>query len=588
MFTKISTKGSDRYAGQTKKGIDYKWVVLSNTTISTMMGSINGSIILISLPDIFNGLQINPLTSLQYLLWLLMGYGLVTATLVPSFGRLSDMYGRVRVYKLGFLVFTIGSILLFFTPGTGDAGAVEIIVFRLLQGVGSAMFMANTRAILTDAFPFEQRGVALGMNAVALLSGQFFGLILGGVLAIIDWRLVFLVSVPFGIFGTVWSYLKLREVSPNPAPQKIDWIGNLAFVAGMTILLIGITYGLMPYGSDPMGWSNPWVVVAMVAGIIMLVAFPIIEARVASPMFKLDLFRLRAFSYGSLAAFLSSLSRGGVMFMLVLMLQGIWLPLHGYSYADTPFWAGIYMLPIIVGVLIMSPISGILSDRYGPRIIATCGMLLVSAGFILLARMPFDFNYVEFGLTLFLMGLGYGMFGSPNSSSIMSAVPPEHRGIASGMMSMLMNTAQTISMAIFFTIVIVGISGSFPAALGNSLAGIGASGLTPVFSSISPSGALFAAFLGYNPVAMIIAALPASVMSAIPASTLAALSSSFWFPSTLGVAFLPSLRTTFYIGAVLCFMAAILSALRGERYVHELHANKHETLAADGGAQKKD
>ena len=356
----------------------------------------------------------------------------------------------------------------------------------------------------------------------------------------------------------------------------------------MTILLIGITYGLMPYGSDPMGWSNPWVVVAMVAGIALLAAFPIIEARVASPMFKLDLFRLRAFSYGSLAAFLSSLSRGGVMFMLVLMLQGIWLPLHGYSYADTPFWAGIYMLPIIVGVLIMSPISGILSDRYGPRIIATGGMLLVSAGFLLLARMPFDFNYVEFGLTLFLMGLGYGMFGSPNSSSIMSAVPPEHRGIASGMMSMLMNTAQTISMAIFFTIVIVGISGSFPAALGNSLAGIGASGLTPVFSSISPSGALFAAFLGYNPVAMIIAALPASIMSVIPGSTLAALSSSTWFPSTLGVAFLPSLRTTFYLGAVLCFMAAILSALRGERYVHELHANKPETLAADGGSQKKD
>lgn len=588
MLTKISAKDSDRYAGRNKKGIDYKWVVLSNTTISTMMGSINGSIILISLPDIFNGLQINPLTSLQYLLWLLMGYGLVTATLVPSFGRLSDMYGRVRVYKLGFLVFTIGSILLFFTPGTGDAGAVEIIVFRLLQGVGSAMFMANTRAILTDAFPVTQRGMALGMNAVALLSGQFFGLLLGGVLAIIDWRLVFLVSVPFGIFGTVWSYLKLREVSPNPAPQKIDWAGNLAFVAGMTILLIGITYGLMPYGSDPMGWSNPWVIVAMVAGIIMLTAFPVIEARVASPMFKLDLFRLRAFSYGSLAAFLSSLSRGGVMFMIVLMLQGIWLPLHGYSYADTPFWAGIYMLPIIVGVLIMSPISGILSDRYGPRIIATGGMLLVSAGFILLARMPFDFNYVEFGLTLFLMGLGYGMFGSPNSSSIMSAVPPEHRGIASGMMSMLMNTAQTISMAIFFTIVIVGISGSFPAALGNSLAGIGASGLTPVFSSISPSGALFAAFLGYNPVAMVIAALPTSIMSEIPGSTLAALSSSTWFPSTLGVAFLPSLRMTFYLGAVLCFIAAILSALRGERYVHELHASKSETLAADGGSQKKD
>jgi len=581
----ISAQDTTKKTGITGmfKNIDYKWIALSNVVIATLMGTVNGSIIMISLPAIFNGISIDPLTSFQYLLWLLMGYGIVTATLLLTFGRLSDMYGRVRIFKLGFLIFTVGSILLYLTPGTKDEGAIELIVFRLIQAVGGAMFMANSAAILTDAFPPSERGKALGFNMVAVLSGQFIGLILGGILAVYDWRLVFLVSVPFAIIGTIWSYLKLKEVSFKPQKKKIDIWGNITFSAGLTILLIGITYGLMPYEKDPMGWSSPWVIAFLAIGALLLIAFPLIESRAESPMFRLELFKIRAFSYANIAGFLGAIARGGVMFMLILLLQGIWLPLHGYSYESTPLWAGIYMLPLTAGFIIMAPVSGMLSDKYGPRWIATIGMLTVAVSFMLLALLPSDFEFWQFALGLFLMGVGNGMFGSPNSASIMSSVPPEDRGVASGMMSTMMNTAFTVSMALFFTIVIIGITSAFPAAMGSSLADLGAVELAPVLSSIPPTGALFAAFLGYNPVSSILASLPASIASAIPAETVKALESSTWFPSTLAEAFMPSLRLSFFLGAVLSVIAAILSGMRGERYIHGMQVEttkKQEALLA--------
>lgn len=560
--------------GKKGRGIDYKWIALSNVLIASMMGTINGSITLISLPAIFNGIHIDPLTSFQYLLWILMGYGLVTATLLLSFGRLSDMYGRVRLFKLGFLVFTIGSILLYLTPSTGDAGAIEIIIFRIVQAVGSALTMANSSAILTDAFPVSERGKALGINMVALMSGQFIGLLLGGILAVFDWRYIFLVSVPFGILGTVWSTLKLKELSLRAPKTKLDIWGNVTFVSGITLLLLGVTYGLMPYGSDAMGWNNPWVMASMVIGFILLVLFPVVESKVENPMFRLDLFRIKMFTYANVAGFLSSLSRGGMMFMLILLLQGIWLPLHGYSYESTPFWAGVYMLPLTLGVIIMGPISGILSDKYGPRWIATIGMVMNTIGFIILASLPSNFNYWELGLTLFFMGLGSGMFGSPNSASIMNSVPPQERGVASGMLTTIMNTAFTASMAIFFTIVIVGITQRFPDAMASSLAGIGAAQLTPILSNIPPTGALFSAFLGYNPVETILASVPSAVVSQIPSATLTTLTGTTWFPSTLSEAFMPSLQISFYIGAVFCGLSALLSALRGKKYIHEMEVIK--------------
>lgn len=570
-------------ASKNRRGLDYKWIALINVIIATSMGSINGSITLISLPAIFNGIHIDPLTSFQYLLWILMGYGLVTATLLLSFGRLSDIYGRVKLFKLGFLIFTLGSVLLYLTPSTGDAGAIEIIFFRILQAVGSALFMANSNAILTDSFPVNERGRALGINMVAFMAGQFLGLILGGVLAVYNWRYVFLVSVPFALLGTVWSTLKLKETSIKTPETKVDVWGNVTFILGITLLLLGVTYGLMPYQNDPMGWSNPWVMVSMAAGILCLMIFPVIENKVSCPMFRLDLFKIKMFSFANAAGFLNSLGRGGMMFMLILLLQGIWLPLHGYSYESTPFWAGIYMLPLTIGFIIMGPVSGILSDKYGPRWIATIGMVINTVSFLVLASLPYNFNYMEFGLALFMMGIGSGMFSSPNSASIMNSVPPNERGVASGMMMTLLNTAFTASMAMFFTIVIVGITQRFPDDMTSSLASIGAAQLAPVLSSIPPTGAMFSAFLGFNPVNTILSGLPSAFVATIPKSVVATITGTTWFPYTLANAFMPSLRTAFYIGAGFSAVAAVLSVLRGENYLHDVEVLKDTAQSEEDG-----
>ncbi len=389
------------------------------------MATVNGSIILISLPAIFNGINIDPLTSFQYLLWILMGYGIVTATLLLSFGRLSDIYGRVRLYNIGFAIFTAGSILLFLTPDTGDAGAIELIVFRLIQAVGAAFIFSNSAAILTDAFPPDERGKALGLNSVAALSGQFVGLIIGGILAAFHWRYVFLISVPFGVIGTIWAFMKLKEPAYPKRNQKIDLWGNLSFIGGLTLFLVGITYALLPYGSAPMGWGDPWVIAALVSGFLLLVAFPVIETKVKDPMFRMDLFKIRNFAFGNGAGFLSALARGGVMIILIILLQGVWLPLHGYSFESTPFWAGVYMLPLTIGFVIMGPLSGIISDKYGARWISTLGMVLVGVSFLILALLPYNFDYLPFALALLIMGLGNGMFSSPNAAAIMNSVPAD-------------------------------------------------------------------------------------------------------------------------------------------------------------------
>jgi MFS family permease len=553
--------------------VEYKWVALSNTTLGVLMASINGTIILISLPAIFRGIDIDPFApgSFQYLLWILFGYSVVTATLLVSFGRISDMYGRVKLYNLGFAVFTAGSILLYLTPSAGDTGALELIIFRIVQGLGGAFLFANSAAIITDAFPHDERGKALGINQVAALAGSLLGLILGGVLTVLNWRDVFLVSVPVGFAGTVWSYLKLRELGTIRENQRLDIWGNATFGVGLTLILIAVTYGLMPYGNSQMGWSNPWVIAGLATGASLLVVFPFIETRVPDPMFRLSLFRNRMFSAANLAGVLGAVGRGGVMIMLIILLQGIWLPLHGYTYASTPFWSGVYMLPMMAGFLVMGPLSGYLSDKYGARGFSTLGMVIVGGTFLALTSLPYNFSYLPFALILFVQGLGSGMFASPNTASIMNSVPSEHRGAASGMRATLQNTGTTLSTALFFTVIITALTGSLPGAFATALTSAGAPQLVQAFNNVPPTGALFAAFLGYNPVGSVLSSPQlAPIVKQIPQGTINTLTGTTFFPNAIAPAFMSALQLSFYIGAALSFGAAMASVLRGQRYIFEV------------------
>ncbi len=526
---------------------------------------------LIALPSIFRGIQINPLSSFTYLLWILFGYSIVTATLLVSFGRISDMLGRVRLYNLGFGIYTAGSILLYLTPNTGDTGALELILFRVVQGIGAAFLFSNSAAILTDAFGPDERGKALGLNQVAVLAGSILGLVLGGVLATYDWRYVFLVSVPFGIFGTAWSHFKLRELATIRKGQKLDVWGNVTFGAGLILLLISITYGLVPYGTSTMGWSNPYVIAGLVSSLVLLATFPFIEARVQDPMFRLELFKRRIFAAANFADVLAALARGGVTLLLIILLQAVWLPLHGISYQDTPFWAGIYIVPFSLGFVLMGPLSGYLSDKYGARGFSTFGMIITGSSFLALSTLPYNFYYPSFAAIIFAMGIGLGMFSSPNITSIMNSVPPQNRGSAAGMRTTLLNTGTTIGTSILFTIVTLVLSTNLPGYLASAAASAGAPQLgASIFQHIPPTSALFVAFLGYNPMQTILSSLPQSVTGSLSAGTVAILTGKSWFPNAFAPAFMSSVRTAIYFNATLAFVAAIASAVRGKRYVYGL------------------
>ena len=480
----------------------YKWVALSNVTLGVLLATLDASIVLIAMPDIFRGIGLSPLRpgNSFYLLWMILGYLVVTSVLVVGLGRLGDLFGRVKMYTLGFAIYTVASLLLTIDWMHGRAGADWLIGFRLVQGVGAAFLIANSAAILTDAFPSNQRGLALGLNNVVGISGQFIGLLLGGLLAPINWRLVFLVSVPFGIFGTIWSHRKLREIGVHE-PAPIDWVGNATFAVGLVLIMIGITYGIRPYDGHPMGWTNPVVLGCLGAGVVLLAAFVVVESRVRYPMFKLPLFRIRPYTFGVLSSFLSAIARGGLMFMLIIWLQGIWLPQHGYSFSSTPLAAGIYLLPLTVGFLIAGPLSGILSDRYGSRPFATAGMLGSALAFLMLDRLPIDFSYPELAGMLLLMGLSMGAFASPNRASVMNSLPAADRGAGGAMNQTFQNSAQVLSIGIFFTLMIIGLAASLPTSL---CAGLVAHGVPPATAAhvaqLPPVSVLFAAFLGYDPV----------------------------------------------------------------------------------------
>jgi MFS family permease len=579
----LTTAGARARAHEPAKSDDrYKWVALSNTTLGVLMATINSSILLIALPDIFRGIHVDPLApgNTNYLLWLMLSFLVVTAVLVVSLGRLGDMYGRVRMYNLGFAVFTVGSILLSITWMTGTNAALWLIAMRVVQGVGGAMLFANSSAILTDAFPAHQRGLALGINGVAAIAGSFLGLILGGLLAPISWRAVFLVSVPIGVFGTVWAYVKLRDLSAR-RPAKIDWWGNATFAIGLIAVMVGITYGIQPHGGHTMGWTAPGVIAAIGGGLLVLALFCVIETRVAEPMFPIGLFRIRAFTAGNIASLLSSIGRGGLQFLLVIWLQGIWLPRHGYDFSETPLWAGIAMLPLIVGFLVAGPISGYLSDRYGARLFATGGMLIAALSFGLLELLPVNFSYPAFGALLLLNGIGMGLFSSPNRAAIMNSLPPDQRGAGAGMSATFQNSAMVLSIGIFFSLMIVGLSSSLPASLHDGLVahGVGEADASRV-AALPPVATLFAAFLGYNPMQQL---LGQHTLASLPPGQAATLTGHGYFPSLISGPFSDALTVAFTFALVACLVAAVASALRGGMYRHEEHTAAESAIEGEAG-----
>jgi len=545
----------------------YKWIALSNTTIGTLMATVNATSILIAMPVIFRGININPLdpANFSYLLWLLMGYMVVSAVLVVTAGRLADMFGRTRVYNVGFAVFTLASIGLSLVWSQGAAGAIELIVLRMIQAVGGAMIMASSAAILTDAFPSDQRGFALGINMIAAMAGSFLGIVAGGVLASINWRWIFLINVPIGVVGAVWGFWKLREIGV-PHRARIDWIGNVTFAAGLAMLLIGVTQGLQPYGGSPMGWGNPSVIELVAGGLVVLAFFAFWETRTQEPLFHLELFRIRAFTLGNLAGMLGAVARGGLQFMLIIWLQGIWLPLHGYDYTQTPLWAGIYMLPLTVGFLVAGPISGKLSDRYGARPFATGGMLLAAVTFGLLMLLPADFAYPVFAGVIFLNGVSMGLFASPNTAAIMNSVPARHRGVASGIRVTFQNVGMPLSIGLFFTLMIVGLNSTVPPALYSGLTANGVpAAVAHRLAGLPPISYLFASFLGYNPLQTLLGPL----LSHLPPADAARLTGSTFFPSLISAPFQHGLVLVLTFSILASLVAAAASALRGGRYVHE-------------------
>jgi EmrB/QacA subfamily drug resistance transporter len=542
-------------------GPHYKWIALSNTTLGVLMATINQSIVLIALPAVFHGIGLNPLApgNTSYLLWMFMGFMVVTAVLVVSFGRLGDMFGRVRMYNMGFVVFTVASIFLTVTWMHGASGALWLIIWRVVQGIGGAFLFANSTAILTDAFPANQRGTALGLNSIAAIAGSFIGLILGGILAPINWHLVFLISAPIGAFGTVWAYFMLHDLGIRKH-AKMDWWGNLLFAVGLIAILVGITYGLQPYGGHAMGWTSPFVLGSMIGGVVLLIIFVFVETKVEDPLFNISLFKIRAFAAGNLANLMLSMGRGGMQFMLIIWLQGIWLPLHGYSYSQTPLWAGIYLVPLTIGFLLAAPLAGVLSDKFGAKAFTVGGSLMTAATFLALIFVPVNFTYWEFALIIALNGFGTGLFAPPNRAELMNSVPANARGAAGGMIATFQNSASVLSIGIFFSLMVVGLSSKLPSSMFSGLTaqGVPASAATTI-SHLPPIGVLFAAFLGYNPMQQLLGPL----LKTLPSAHASYVSGREFFPHLITTPFHDGLGVAFAFAIAASVIAGAASAVTG-------------------------
>jgi MFS family permease len=548
----LKTTDSDRY----------KWTALGNATLAVLLATLDGSITIIAMPDIFRGIHLDPLVPANsfYLLWMILGYLVVTSVLIVSLGRLGDMIGRVKIYRLGFIIYTAASLLLTVDWLTGSGGALYLIGFRILQGIGGACLLANSAAIITDAFPSNQRGMALGINNIVGISGSFIGLVLGGLLAPVNWRLVFLISVPVGLFGTVWAYRSLRELS-SPKAAPIDWWGNVTFAIGLILIMVAVTYGIRPADGHAVGWGSLRVIALLAAGLLSLLVFVMIERRSHDPMFRLPLFKIRAFTFGTLSTFLSSVARGGLMFTLIIWLQGIWLPQHGYSFTDTPLYAGIYMLPLTIGMLCAGPVSGYLSDRFGARPFATTGAALTAVGFGLMLLLPTNFRYIAFAAVVGLIGISMGLFASPNRAAVMNSLPRADRGAGGAMNQTFQNSAQVLSIGIFFTLMIIGLASTLPQTMTAGLEAHGVSAQAAHHAAtLPPVSILFAAFLGYNPIQHL---LGAHTLSTLSAHSRAVLTGHSFFPTLISGPFRDGLHTAFAFAIIACLIAAGASLMRG-------------------------
>jgi MFS family permease len=409
---------------------------------------------------------------------------------------------------------------------------------------------------------------------------MFVGLVLGGLLAPISWRLVFLISVPVGLFGTVWAYLKLQERS-QPKRRPIDWPGNISFALGLVLMMVAVTYGIRPYGGHSTGWGSPRVIALLAAGLASLVGFLIIEGHHKDPLFRLPLFRIRAFTFGSLSTFLSAVARGGLMFMLIIWLQGIWLPQHGYDFTKTPLYAGIYMLPLTIGMLVAGPTSGFLSDRFGARAFATGGMIGAAISFALLWLLPTNFSYPVFALILALNGISMGMFASPNRAAVMNSLPRGDRGVGAGMNQTFQNSAQVISIGVFFTLMIVGLSASLPATMSSGLQAHGVSAaLAQKAAHLPPVSILFAAFLGYNPIQHL---LGPTALAHLSLHSQTVLTGRSFFPQLISGPFRHGLHEALAFAIVACLVAAAASLMRGGRY-YSVEPEESEPPPAVNGA----
>jgi len=547
-----------------------KWIALSNTSIAIFIAFANYNMIIIALPQIFNSLRFNPTApdALGYLIWLILGYMIVTSSLVVTFGRISDLKGRAKLYSFGFLIFAISSGILSTVNGYGDSAVLEMIILRLLQGVGGGLLMVNSAAILTDYFPKNELGKALGLNQVSGLVGGVAGLIIGGVLSVINWRYIFLLDFVVGIIGTLWSFKSLRDVQ-KPIKQPLDIIGNVLFALGITLLLISVTYGLLPYGNQQLGWGNPFVITGLTISFLAIGIFVFVESKVKNPMFDLSLFKVRDFSVANFTNFIASMARQGILLMMLVLLQGIWLPLHGVPYSQTPFWAGLYLIPNMLGFAALGPISGILSDRYGSKVFTSLGLFVSALGFFLLSLLPYDFQLWQFFAISFLMGAGMGLFSSPNMADIMASVPVQKRGAASGMRASLQNTASAISVVLYFSVVITGMAVTLNSSIESALSSYGIN----LNVNLPAAVAIFSALLGYDPLSSLASSLPTSVASHIDTPA--------FFVTAIAPSFMSGFRLMLNISAALLVLSGILSLARKGVRVGEMGNRVERTQKAE-------